>query len=80
MLQISVKLHQFLNYKYFVTEIDIAACLLPSRILGLIKVNCMEQAYFEKLTISEIVKEFPEFNRKISCSPMFTAVYHFSTL
>jgi hypothetical protein len=55
-----------------------AACFLLPRILGLVKANCMEQAYLEKLTISEIVTKFPEFNRKVSCSPVFTAAYHFS--
>jgi hypothetical protein len=49
------------------------ACLLPSRILGLVRANCMEKAYLEKLTVLEIVQKSPEFNRKGSCSLVFTA-------
>lgn len=73
-----IKLHKFLKYKYCVTEIYIATCLLPSRILGLVKANCTEQACLKKLTIPDLVKKFHEFNRKDSCCLVFTAAYHLS--
>jgi len=39
----------------------------------------MEQAYLEKLTIPEVVEKFPKFNRKGSCSPVFTAAHYSNT-